>query len=305
MGHLSADYIHVCAEALKLAFADRDKFYGDPLFVRVPIDALLSRRYNDLRAGLIDMATCSREVRPGDPRNVGPLSKPYQYEKAWPGGTTTCCVADRFGNVVSATPSGNGPYHVCASLGIAHGNRLRSLNTTPDHPNRIQRGKRPRITLTPTLVLKNSKPIIAISVAGGDLQDQAGLNLFLNNVEFGMLPAQAVSAQRFSTGHHENSFKSSPNRRTTVGIPGSLHLQNGIPSTVQNTLKGRGHAVHTTAGPIARPVMIYIDQATGMIYAAGDPAAGLRAGAIDRLPPRNGAGNGEVVVGGDRDPGGK
>ena len=108
------------------------------------------------------------------------------------GGTTTCVVADRWGMVVSATPSAN-VYHAggTGSTGVSYGNRLRSLNTTPGHPNCIAPGKRPRITLTPTMVLKDGAPVLAISVAGGDLQDQATLNLLLDFVEFGMQPAEA------------------------------------------------------------------------------------------------------------------
>jgi gamma-glutamyltranspeptidase/glutathione hydrolase len=187
MGHLSADYIHVLTEALKLGFADRDEYYGDPLLVDVPMEALLSDRYTNLRRPLIDMSRASTKVRPGDPIKMKAVKAPGHYQ---PGirGTTTCVVADRWGNMVAATPSGNPPYSICPETGVAHGNRLRSLNTTPGHPNRIEPGKRPRITLTPTLVLKDDKPIIAISVAGGDLQDQTTLICLLNLIEFGIMP---------------------------------------------------------------------------------------------------------------------
>ncbi|MHC4596378.1 MAG: gamma-glutamyltransferase family protein [Planctomycetota bacterium] len=254
--------IHVLTEALKLGFADRDEYYGDPLFVDVPLKALLSDEYTELRRSLIDMTKASAEVRPGDPVNMKAVKGRRTY-RPWPGGTTTCVVADRWGNLVAATPSGNGPY----------GNRLRSLNTTAGHPNRIEPGKRPRITLTPTIVLKDGKAVIAISVAGGDLQDQTTLNCLLNHLEFGMMPKDAVTAPRFSTGHHENSFDPNPDREKTLGTLASLTLDESVDENVRRTLANRGHKIETASKPIAHPVMIYVDSNTGMIYAAGDPKA--------------------------------
>ncbi|MCP4607257.1 MAG: hypothetical protein GY845_00890 [Planctomycetes bacterium] len=280
MGHLSTDYIHVLSEALKLGFADRDEYYGDPLFADVPIEALLSDEYTKLRRPLIDMNRASAEVRPGDPVNMKAVKGPGTYRPG-PGGTTTCVVADRWGNFVSATPSGNGPYAICEELGVAHGNRLRSLNTTEGHPNRIEPGKRPRITLTPTIVLKDGKAVIAISVAGGDLQDQTTLNCLLNHLEFGMMPKDAVTAPRFSTGHQENSFNPNPDRKKTLGTMASLTLNENIKESIRKELAGRGHKIKTTSGPIAHPVMIYLDSKTGMIYAAGDPKARRHAAALE------------------------
>ncbi|NQT04300.1 MAG: gamma-glutamyltransferase [Planctomycetes bacterium] len=279
MGHLSADYIHVLTEALKLGFADRDEYYGDPLFADVPIKALLCDEYTKLRRPLIDMNRASSEVRPGDPVNMKAVKGPGTYRPG-PGGTTTCVVADRWGNFVAATPSGNGPYAVCEELGVSHGNRLRSLNTTTGHPNRIEPGKRPRITLTPTIVLKDGKAVIAISVAGGDLQDQTTLNCLLNHLEFGMMPKDAVTAPRFSTGHQENSFNPNSNRKETLGTLASLTLDENIDESIRRELAGRGHKIETTSRPIAHPVMIYLDPNTGMIYAAGDPEAKRHAVAL-------------------------
>jgi gamma-glutamyltranspeptidase/glutathione hydrolase len=280
MEHLSADYIHVLTEALKLGFADRDEYYGDPLFVDVPIKELLSDDYTKLRRTLIDMNTASTKVRPGDPINMKAV-KGHRTYRPGPGGTTTCVVADRWGNVVAATPSGNGPYAVCEELGVAHGNRLRSLNTTEGHPNRIEPGKRPRITLTPTIVLKDGKAVIAISVAGGDLQDQTTLNCLLNHLEFGMMPKDAVTAPRFSTGHQQNSFNPNPDRKKTLGTLASLTLNENIDESIRNELAERGHKIKTTSRPIAHPVMIYVDPDTGMIYAAGDPKARRHAAALE------------------------
>lgn len=270
MGHLSADYVHVLTEALKLGLADRDEYYGDPLFVDIPMKKLLSNKYTKLRRQLIDMEKASSEVRPGDPIKMKALKGPGKYLPD-PGGTTTCVVADKWGNMVAATPSGTPPYTICEKLGIAHGNRLRSLNTAADHPNRIEPGKRPRIALTPTLVLKKGKPIMAISVSGGDLQDQTTLNCLLNNIEFSLLPAEAVMAPRFSTGHHQNGIDPSPNRKEAIGPLASLEIYEDVGKDVIEELKKRGHNVNTTAGPIAYPVMIYKDPKTKVIYAAGDP----------------------------------
>ncbi len=284
MGHFSTDYIHVLTEALKLGLADRDQYYGDPLFGDVPLKALLSDRYTKIRRPLIDMAKASKEVRPGDPVNNKALKGPGEY-KPGPGGTTTCVVADKWGNMVAATPSGNPPYNVCRELGVAHGNRLRSLNTTPGHPNRIQPGKRPRITLTPTLILKDGKAVMAISVAGGDLQDQTTLNCLLNHVEFGMLPARAVTAPRFCTGHRQNSFNPNPDRQKTLGELAGLHLSDTIDDKVIGQLAKRRHKITTTSNPIALPVMLYRAPDTEMIYAAGDPAAKRHAAALQNKSP--------------------
>ena len=279
MGHLSGDYIHVLAESLKLGLADRDHYYGDPRFVKVPMNELLSDQYTELRRKLVNMKSASLEVRPGDPINMKALTKNPSKYRPGPGGTTTCVVADKWGNFVAATPSGNPPYNICEPLGIAHGNRLRSLNTAKGHPNRIEPGKRPRITLTPTLVMKDGIPIMGISVAGGDLQDQTTLNCLLNFIEFGMKPEKAVTASRFSTRHHENSFD--PAALRTVGVLGGLTLNESINKDVLKDLSERGHRVSTTGGPIAYPVMVYYDKEMNQFYAAGDPKANRHAAVIE------------------------
>jgi gamma-glutamyltranspeptidase/glutathione hydrolase len=282
MGYLSADYIHVLAEALKLAMADRDTYYGDPAFAEVPLDALLSDAYTAIRRPLIDLEKASHEIRAGDPYHMEPLKPGARYLPG-PGGTTTCVVADRWGNVVSATPSCNvfGNKGDGGVTGVTHGNRLRSLNTTPGHPNCIQPGKRPRITLTPTMVLKEGVPILAISVAGGDLQDQTTLNLFLDFVEFGLMPEQAVRAPRFGTAHHLDSFDPNPDREGALVQAGSLTVNADISEEVRTKLTDRGHDLAVTEGAIAAPVMLYIDRQSGTFYAAGDPAAGRHAAALD------------------------
>ena len=275
MGHLSADYIHVVTESLKLAFADRDEYYGDPLFTDVPLRRLLSSRYTNRRRSLIDMQSASLQRRPGDPARMRPLLAGESLEESRANipvqDTTTCVVADRFGNLVAATPSCNLLSNKPGPSGVNQGNRLRSLNTTPGHPNRIEPGKRPRITLTPTLITRNGKPVVAISVAGGDLQDQTTLNLILNHVEFGMLPEEACTVSRFQTGHHQGSFDPNPDRDAAFGQAGSLQIHSGVKAGVQQELTDRGHKLRTTPGAIGYPVMIYIDQQTGIMHAAGDP----------------------------------
>ena len=281
MDHVSTDYVHVVTEALKLAMADRDAYYADPEFVDVPMDALLSDVYTEIRRPLIDMKKASNEARPGDIENMKPIKENGVFRPGV-GGTTTCVVADRWGNVVSATPSAN-VYHAggTGTTGVSYGNRLRSLNTTPGHPNCIEPGKRPRITLTPTLVLKDGKPVLAISVAGGDLQDQATMNLLLNFVEFGMQPEDAVTAPRFATAHHQDSFDPNPNREQTFKGPGSLTINNSVSENVREELASRGHQVKTHGGAIAAPSMLYVDKDNGMFYAAGDPAAGRHSAGLD------------------------
>ena len=216
MRHLSADYIHVVTESMKLGYADRDEYYGDPRFTDVPMTELLSEPYTQSRRALIDLKVASMERRPGDPVGMKPLKAAFLPES---GGdripnqdTTTCVVADRWGNVVAATPSCNLLTNTPGPSGVNTGNRVRSLNTSPGHPNQVVAGKRPRITLTPTLVTRDGQPVMAISVAGGDLQDQTTLNVLLNHVEFGMPPQEAVTAPRFSTRHHQDSFDPNPDR---------------------------------------------------------------------------------------------
>ena len=283
MGHLSADYVHVAVEALKLAMADRDAYYADPVFEDVPMSDLLSDRYTEIRRPLIDMERASLEARPGDPRGMKPLAGAGAFEPGI-GGTTTCVVADRWGNVVASTPSANvyrGESPLGGRTGVSYGNRLRSLNTTPGHPNCIRPGKRPRITLTPTLALKDGRPILAISVAGGDLQDQATLNLLLDFIEFDMRPENAVTAPRFATAHHEDSFDPNPDRAATLKQVGSLMISDRVSQDVREELTARGHRVATSAGPIATPVMLYVDPEDGRFHAAGDPAAGRHAAGLD------------------------
>jgi gamma-glutamyltranspeptidase / glutathione hydrolase len=150
---------------------------------------------------------------------------------------------------------------------------LQSFNNWAGHVNCIEPGKRPRITLTPTLILKDKKPILAMSVAGGDGQDQTMLQLVMNAIDFGMPPAEAVTAPRFGTSHHLGSF------RQAAPELGSLLLASGQDSTQIKQLEDLGHKVKVSKGSLGAPVMIRIDPKTGVKEAAGDPRAGRHAGA--------------------------
>jgi len=267
MGFNSADYIHTVIEAEKLALADRDEYYGDPNFVKVPIAQLLSDPYTKMRRELIDPKKASLELRPGDPYSMKP-TKPPTITGPWHGGTTVMCVADKFGNVIAATPSGlSSTAGVAGRTGIIHGSRLTSLNTFPGTPNVIQPGKRPRITLTPTLLFRDNHPVMAISVAGGDQQDQAAIQVILNYVDFDMSPEEAFNAPRFSTTHFISSFGQS---RASLG---SLSVPSTLPEEVQANLRARGHVVSVGRGRVGGVALIGIDpktkQATGVGPAAG------------------------------------
>jgi gamma-glutamyltranspeptidase/glutathione hydrolase len=221
---------------------------------------------------LIDPLRASLSIRPGDPRRERPLLAPSSAAGAGDAGrdTTTCLVADAQGNVVAATPSGWSGV-LAGDTGVWLGSRLQSFTLTESSQNVIEPGKRPRITLTPTLVLKDGKPVLAVSVAGGDLQDQVSLQMVVDGIDRGLTPAESVRAPRFSTDHHTSSFGQAPPK------PGSLTVSEGFGEDVVAELKARGHDVKTTPGAIAAPVVLQLDG--GTIRAAGDPKAGRHAGA--------------------------
>jgi gamma-glutamyltranspeptidase/glutathione hydrolase len=263
MGFNSADYIHTVIEAEKLALADRDEYYGDPNFVKVPMQQLLSDQYTKMRRELIDEKKASLELRPGDPYNMKP-TKPPTITGPWHGGTTVMCATDKFGNVIAATPSGlSSTAGVAGHTGIIHGSRLSSLNTFAGTPNVIQSGKRPRITLSPTLLFHDNDPVMAISVAGGDQQDQAAIQVILNYVEFGMSPEEAFKAPRFSTTHFISSFGQD---RASLG---SLSVPNTLPEGVQADLRTRGHVVSASRGGVGGVALIGIDPQTKQATAVG------------------------------------
>src|ERR1700754_811579 len=267
MGSNSADYIHTVIEAEKLALADRDEYYGDPKLVKVPMQQLLSEQYTEMRRKLIDPKKASLELRPGDPYNMKP-TKPPTITGPWHGGTTVMCVMDKFGNVIAATPSGlSSTAGVAGRTGIIHGARLSSLNTFAGTPNVIEPGKRPRITLSPTLLFHDNHVVMAISVAGGDQQDQAAVQVILNYVEFGMSPEEAFKAPRFSTVHFISSFGQD---RASLG---SLSVPNTLPEAVRANLRGRGRVVTVSRGGVGGVALIGIDPRPRQATAVG-PAAG-------------------------------
>ncbi|HSQ57710.1 MAG TPA: gamma-glutamyltransferase [Gemmata sp.] len=274
-GHNSPDAIHASVEAMKLALADRDQYYADPNFAEVPIRDLLSDSYTKLRGSLIDMKHASLDRRPGDPRGGKELlEKPDLRTGLGDVGkdTTTCVVADAAGNVVAATPSGFDGV-VAGKTGVFLSTRLQSFNMWAGHVNCIEPGKRPRITLTPTIVVKDGKPVVAVSVAGGDGQDQATLQLLLNAIDFGFPPEKAVTAARWQTDHLLGSFRQTPPKL------GSLTFFPDPGMSMLNELRARGHKVELSRRPQTAPVLLRIDPRTKTIEVAGDPQARRHAAA--------------------------
>jgi len=272
MGFHTPSTIHTIIEASKLALADRDVYYADPLFVDVPIDELLSDEYTQLRRELIDLQNASTVQSPGDPRRMKALLDKDQTRTGLTGpskDTSTCLVADAMGNVVAATPSGWGGV-LAGDTGVWLASRLISFNTWKGHPNCIEPGKRPRITLTPTIVFKNDKPVLAVSVAGGDSQDQATLQMVTNYIDFGLTAEKLVATARYATEHLVGSFNQTP-----PALAG-LTISPNIGDDCLNDLKKKGHIVNQKNKdgqvPQQRTVLV-IDPDTGLMQAAGDPQA--------------------------------
>jgi gamma-glutamyltranspeptidase/glutathione hydrolase len=249
MGYNTADYIHTVTEAVKLALADRDAHYGDPDFARVPAAALLSPAYAARRRALIDPGTASTAVRPGDPasqgaRQLGPHSVPtaaLRLPRPPSPDTTTVDVADARGNLFSASPSSawmTGGVFIAGDTGVPLGNRMQAFTLEAGHPNVVAPRKRPRTTLSPTIVLRDGKPWLALSSPGGDSQDQQALQIVLNLAVFHMDAQAAVEAPRFNSLHYRNSFGD----HTLVATAG-LEVENRVPADVRAELSLRGHQV--------------------------------------------------------------
>jgi gamma-glutamyltranspeptidase/glutathione hydrolase len=272
MGHNSADYIHTVVEAEKLGYADRDAYYGDPAFSRIP-QALISKEYADLRRPLINPRQASAEHIPGDPIHMQARA-PADFVRArlshrnGEHQDTTCVnVMDAAGNMFSATPSGGWiPAVIAGDTGIPLTERAQSFVLTPGHPNQLAPHKRPRITLTPTLALRDGKPWLAFSTPGGDSQDQTLLQVFLNVVEFGMNPQEAVEAPRFNSEAMYSSFDDHSGR------PLTLDVESRIPKAVLDELRARGHKLIVGgdwSNPTA-PTLVEYDPATGVIKGGAD-----------------------------------
>ena len=275
MGLNSADYIHTMAEALKLAYADRDVYYGDPKFTKIPSEKLLSKEYGAERRKLISNTQASLDFRPGQGLEPNPPKHPfyddiprYKIDDATRAKDTTCVDAiDKDGMAISITPSGAWlPSVIAGDTGIPLTERAQSFLLVPGHPNVLAGGKRPRVTLSPTLATRPDGTVIALSTPGGDNQDQALLQVLFYNILFGQNPEYAVESPRFQSEHLVSSFD---NHAMT---PGSLLLDERTAQPVVDELKKRGHIVEmrTRYASGAAPVMIRLDP-TGAIQAGADP----------------------------------
>lgn len=273
MGYNSADYIHTVTEALKLAYADRDTYYGDPKFVKIPEEVLLSKAYAaERRKEIGPMA--SMDFRPGvinGKRGRHPTEMDIARTKiddALMASDTTCVDAiDKDGVMFSATPSGAWePSVVAGDTGIELTERAQQFILVPGSPNELEGGKRPRVTLSPTIVTEHGKPFIATSTPGGDNQEQSLIQLFFDVVEFGDNPQTAVEAPRFQTRHLVSSFDNHAWNR------GDLLLDERIPASVAEELARRGHkiGIRSRWASGAAPVLIRVTP-DGVIEAGADP----------------------------------
>lgn len=244
VGLNSADYIHTLTEATKLVFADREAFYGDPEFVTVPINALLSKEYASVRANMIDKYKAWAKMPPaGDPFNNHTASQidhktHFQKDVFWEADTSYTCVVDRWGNAFSATPSDpqlGTP--LVPGLGFAISDRGSQSWLDNDHPSSLAPGKRPRLTPNPALSFKDGKFFAAFGTPGGDAQVQTMAQVFLNIVEFGMDPQQAVEQPRFISLSYPNSFW------PHIYLPGRLGLEGRFSELVVDELTRRGHKI--------------------------------------------------------------
>ncbi|HJS32052.1 MAG TPA: gamma-glutamyltransferase family protein [Alphaproteobacteria bacterium] len=304
MDTVGADFVHTLVEAKKLAYLDRDAYYGDPNFVDVPLATLLSDAYNDERRKLIG-DTASLEFRPGRPDGREPrlpnveaaavaaagVGEPTRVEREMvesydrsggavglaasraargPAEGDTCHldVIDRFGNMVAATPSGgwlqSSP--IIPSLGFCLGTRAQMFWLDPDVPSALNPGRRPRTTLTPSLALKDGKPYLAFGSPGGDNQDQWIVQFFLRHVEHKLNLQAAIDAPQLQCDHWQNSFY------PRTASPGKIILEGRFPNATVDELRRRGHDVQITG-----------DWALGRNCAAAKDGEVLRAAATPRL----------------------
>ncbi len=271
-GFNTGPYIHSVIEALKLAYADRDTYYGDPRFVKVPAELLSPAYAAERRKALGPKATL--DFRPGaiggkagrHPSQEEIVRTPISPE-LMARDTTSINAVDQDGIMFSATPSGAWtPPVIAGDTGIPLTQRAQSFLLVPGHPNELAPGKRPRITLSPTIVLKDGKPLLALSTPGGDNQDQSLLQMFLNVVEFRMNAQQATEAPRFQTRHLVASFDNH------AMSPGDLILDERISAAANTDLAGRGHRIEIRSrwNGGAAPTMIRILR-NGVMETGVDP----------------------------------
>jgi gamma-glutamyltranspeptidase/glutathione hydrolase len=300
MGYNSAKYIHTIYQTMNMTFADRDFYYGDPYFPpEEPIKGLLSKEYAKQRAQQINWEMNVSNIGPGDPypfegkinpytellkqrsmmmsnenRNFLPahdtavsFNDPQYMERIW-AGTTSVEATDKEGWVVSITPSGGWlPACIAGRTGVGMSQRFQSFVLDPviNPFNVVEPGKRPRVTLTPSLALKDGKPFLSFAVQGGDTQDQNLLQFFLNVVEFGMTVQQACEAANINSNQLWLSLGGSKNS-DRVPRPGDILLSSSTPEAVRNELKKMGYKVSTgnrTSGPINA---IYFDWKHGSFW---------------------------------------
>ena len=287
MGYNSTRYIHTLYQTMSLAFADRDFYYGDPYFSpEEPIKGLLSKEYARARAKLINWEKNDPKIGPGDPYPYEGKTNPYVnylqqrgfaynnapidevYLDELTRGTTSIEAADKEGWVVSVTPSGGWvPACIAGRTGVGMSQRMQSFVLDPaiDPFNVVEPGKRPRVTLTPSLAIKDGKPFLAFAVQGGDTQDQNLLQFFLNMVEFGMTVQEAVEAPNINTDQLWLSLGGTKidDRKPK---PGNILLDVNTPEFTQKELKGMGYKLtlgERTSGPINA---IYFDWKHGTIW---------------------------------------
>ena len=275
LGHNSPAYIHNLVEALKLAYADRHQYYGDPRFVDVPLDSLLSKEYTEHRRRQIDPDT----AYPGMPP-PGKPETPNQKEHAGIPEETSgkiddaldtsfICVVDRYGNLFSATPSdGSAEGPVIPGLGVAPSSRGAQSWTDPSVPACLAPGKRPRLTPNPAIAIQSGRRFMPFGSPGNDVQPQAMLQVLLNIFVFGMTPQVAVEAPRFATFSYPRS--SEPHSYS----PGLLHLESRIPEETFKALRALGHDAKPwpnwdwLAGAVCA---IVFDSETHMMEGGSDP----------------------------------
>jgi gamma-glutamyltranspeptidase/glutathione hydrolase len=270
----SGQYIHTLTEALKLAYADRDTYYGDPKFVKIPADELLSMKYADDRRKLIG-PTASLAFHPGQAGENPPLHPSQStivrthIDSFLMAHDTTCVDAiDKSGIMFSATPSGAWlPSVIAGDTGIPLTERAQSFLLVPGHPNELAGGKRPRVTLSPTLVTHtDGTPWFVLSTPGGDNQEQALMQILFDVVLFHMNAEAAIEAPRFETRHLVSSFDNHAMN------PGDLQLDERTTQQVQQDLANRGHkiTVRSRWSSGSAPALVRVTP-DGVIEAGADP----------------------------------
>jgi gamma-glutamyltranspeptidase/glutathione hydrolase len=279
MGHNSPQAIHVQVEALKLAFADRERYVGDPDHVDVPIEGLLSKAYAAQRRGLIDPTRAQAVYPPGDPRKLLAVAEDHASTQTTPrlepvsgdgDGTTYLATVDAQGNMVSATPSsfaGLSQGMILGDTGILINCRGCYFWLDPDNPNAIAPHKRPRTTPCTFIVLKNGQPFMTLGTPGGDSQPQSNLQVFNNLVDFGLNVQEAVEAPRFCS----YSFPRSPWPHRTY--PNRLEVEGRIAQGTLDALRDLGHQVDAIGPWGVRNgfALILVNPETGVYHGGADP----------------------------------